>query len=375
MSAGDPPQGTLFGPSDRHMQVWTDYGPVGKGTTNPHYVLGENGGEYLIKGPDLLPDHPFAAANELIAVQLAELIGLPVLDYRVAELNGRPYFASSWMLQPTFYPAISADIFHRAENAERAYDIVAFDGLIANGDRHNENLVARRISDRTTGTERVFLLLNDHSHALVQPNASPRELAGRLGMPANSFVVLDFLREAITSRGALDDAIGRIESLSLSAIRHVVESVPEALLRANDHNYYADFSAVEMVERELQPLVSSGRVTRGHSFPRSTSGIPRAVDFFANSGANVAADVVKLALKRADEIRRRSDAEALKVWDIRTSNEGLRFMVFCDFSSEPELAEPNENARQVLATVGAEVVTDMGVLTRVFDQAIPADVS
>src|SRR4051812_25670853 len=81
--AGDPAS---------YLRVVDDYGEVGEGATNAHYVLAENGSEYLIKGPSLVAGHPTVAANEWIAARLADSLGLPVLDTRLVTMGGHLFF-------------------------------------------------------------------------------------------------------------------------------------------------------------------------------------------------------------------------------------------------------------------------------------------
>src|ERR1700730_12500782 len=109
------------------LRVIEDYGPIGKGASAAHTCLAENGIEYLIKGPAFASGHPYVAVNELIAVQLADLLGLPVLDHRIVEMNGHLFFASHYMQPGTFYQQTDQALFDQCENRERVYDLVALD--------------------------------------------------------------------------------------------------------------------------------------------------------------------------------------------------------------------------------------------------------
>jgi hypothetical protein len=66
---------------------------------------------------------------------------------------------------------------------------------------------------------------------------------------------------------------------------------------------------------------------------------------------------VRLAIKKAEDIQGRADAEAFKVYDIRRGNE-VRFVVYCDFSPDSAPEPANEAARKVIESTGAVVVTD-----------------
>ena len=67
--------------------VVDDFGPVGAGASQAHTVLAENGQEYIIKGPSLVPNHPHVAANEYVAARLGQSIGLPILDFTIVEFG------------------------------------------------------------------------------------------------------------------------------------------------------------------------------------------------------------------------------------------------------------------------------------------------
>lgn len=128
---------------------------------------------------------------------------------------------------------------------------------------------------------------------------------------------------------------------------------------------------VDLLERRLTPLLRSEAISRNHFFNHSRTGVPRKADFFANSGANVALDVVKLAITRADEIRLRSDAEAFKVYDVLEAddNDVNDYFVFCEFAENQELEETNHNARTVIEQQGATVVTSLDAATSVLEVA------
>jgi len=222
----------------RVLRVVDDYGAVGQGASNAHWVLVENGSEYITKGPSYTPNHPHVAANEIIAASLAEQLGLPLLDHRVVSLGASQYFASSWMIGPSFYPAITAQLLADCVNQDRIYDLVALDIWIANGDRHAGNLVARKPQK---GNGLPLLLLNDHSHCLVLPNESGAALAARVNSAPMPYVALDFVRTAITDPAALRAAFDAIEGVTTAAIDDAVRSVPPTLMPTGDDRLYRDF--------------------------------------------------------------------------------------------------------------------------------------
>lgn len=218
----------------RRMLVIDDYGPIGRGVSQAHYVRAENGNEYLIKGPALFPAHHYVAANELIAAGLGQLLGLPILDYQVLDMGGKLYFGSSYMQMPSFYDHVDEDLFNRCQNRGRVYDLVAFDAWVCNKDRHAGNLLVRRSQSRRDGQESLTLLLNDHSHCLVLPGQTPSHLTTLIGTPPTNYIRLHFVRDAIVSTQLLSAALDAVDALSDDRIVGVVRAVPEDFLPPQD---------------------------------------------------------------------------------------------------------------------------------------------
>jgi hypothetical protein len=228
------------------LAVKDDFGPIGKGASKARYVSAENGSEYVIKGPSLTPDHPTVAANEWIAASLASKMGLPILDHQIVTMGGNLFFASSYMPEGTWYPAIDRDLFERCENRDRAYDVVVFDAWLINLDRHSENLVVRHIAR----SARHLLVLNDHSHLLVSPigPTTMEDLMGCLDQPPGRFVTLRFIRDSITDSARLSESLDRVEAPSDTDIRAIVASTPTELLSAHGQATYTEF----LLERRLR---------------------------------------------------------------------------------------------------------------------------
>lgn len=213
--------------SSGFLHVIDDYGPMGRTASAPHYVRVENGQEYVVKGPSLEPSGRYVAANEVIAVGLADRLGLPVLDHRIVLMGNDLLFASAYMTDGTFYPEITEGLFDECLNRESVYDLVAFDTWLCNVDRHTQNLLVREHRDKSK-----TLLLNDHGHCLSRPGRTPTGLAELLGTRPSShhYVRINFIRRHIRAWDRLQSAIKRIENLHHEAIRLTVRAVPEAFL-------------------------------------------------------------------------------------------------------------------------------------------------
>lgn len=237
--------------------VWDDYGAIGVGASRAHYVLAENGNEYIIKGPTFTPDHQYVAANELVAARIAGTLGLPVLDHAIIQMGGRFFFGGSWMQKPTFYPNTTSDLFLKCGNKDRIYDVLVFDVLVCNVDRHSGNLLVRRTKDN-----RHLLLMNDHSHCLVLPGESPSVLAGRVAAPCSPYLGPSYAREAITDPARLRQAIELLTSLEDDAILKMVQSMPDEFLSQSERTLYSTFLCNR--RDRLGSLVSSSLT----SFPR-----------------------------------------------------------------------------------------------------------
>jgi hypothetical protein len=244
-----------------YLSVVDDFGPVGKGASCARYVHAENGNEYFIKGPSLTPNHPYVAANELIAVKLAGLLGLPVLDHQILEMGGQLFFGSTYMQHPSFYPQIDETLFNRCENRERVYDLVVFDNWICNVDRHHENLVVRQGKKPKDGEARHLLLLNDHSHCLIQPGGTPVGLKSLLTSGPSNFIRLPFITAAIKDPKKLETSIERVRALQSDQIRTVIESIPEEFLSQGERPVVEEF----LLERKSR-MLTLFRTGRG-SFP------------------------------------------------------------------------------------------------------------
>lgn len=145
---------------------------------------------------------------------------------------------------------------------------------------------------------------------------------------------------------------------SATALEDAVDALVERIVHPRRRGRPSSgFDPRKAVEQRLRPLVSRGSVERHHFFKTSGTGVGRAVDFFANHGANAALDVVRLAITKASDIQSRADAEAFKVHDIQKQND-IDFIVYCDFSFDQELKGANADARKVIESTGATVVTE-----------------
>ncbi len=214
------------------------------GFSNPRYVRAENGRDYIIKGPSLTPNHPLVAANELIACQIAERLGIPVLHFAILAM-GQELFFGSEMMERNTYDTLTQALYLRCANRSIIYGIVALDVWFVNGDRHENNLLARMVHQK--GQEpRYELLANDHGHCLTLPEQDTRDLLDLINAPLDCrlrrpFVQINFVRDDITDATRMVRVVRQIEAITDQTVDDVIGSVPEVLMSADDRVVYGNF--------------------------------------------------------------------------------------------------------------------------------------
>ncbi len=162
---------------------------------------------------------PACVANEYVCGRLGELIGLPVPPGAV--IKGPPGVAPAWVTLS--FSDVPLPPIDPAEVARRvpalAAEVVVFDVLIANEDRHPRNLAFFSADRRLE----VF----DHSHALLGAGAGAG--IGRLDRVRDAFVVdgasggnthclLDRLTDAMAVKRAVELAQREVRDLAVRRV-------------------------------------------------------------------------------------------------------------------------------------------------------------
>jgi hypothetical protein len=223
-------------PSQQPLRVIRDLGPVQqRSATSPHRALAENGSHYIIKAPALMTSvHPYLIANEMICASLADVLGLPILDWRLLDMQGTLVFGSAWMDKDSFYPSVTEDKFHLCQNSLMVYDLVVFDAWVCNRDRHTQNLLIRRNQIDGETDEVLTLLLNDHDRCPISPSDTPANLPRLLGLLPSRCIGIPFVRDSIRDGTHLSHSIDSVVAISSQTIEEIVNSIPEVCLPAHE---------------------------------------------------------------------------------------------------------------------------------------------
>lgn len=148
-------------PATRY-KIWAWGSPVGEGATASEHI-GVSG--VAKKASTKLP---YTVANELICMNLARAVLLPVPPGFLIERNCTPYYVSmNFNLAGEDLPPADAKKIV-SNHAGIAWGIILFDIWVANTDRHNRNIVY----DQSRGVVQIF----DHSHAFFYDRSgNPRD--------------------------------------------------------------------------------------------------------------------------------------------------------------------------------------------------------
>jgi hypothetical protein len=224
------------------------YGRVGSGLSSAPYVMGEDGNDYVAKGPAFVRNFKHIAANEFIGASLARELGLVVPDYCVLQLGKKLFFGSDRMNDGTFHPSLDGTLFQRCNNNDDAYRLAVLDTWICNEDRHGDNLLAKcsetksksTSKDHCTSLEHVMVVI-DHDGAFLPDNREPSYFNSRLKTRVCQCVQLPFVRQSIVNPGSLREALDIAENVSKTTIAEIVRSVPALLLPPSDHAEWIGF--------------------------------------------------------------------------------------------------------------------------------------
>lgn len=215
---------------------------IQEGLSRATYMRADDSTEYIAKGIGFGADRtPYGPANELIAALLGRELGIPMNDCALLSHNGSLLFGSQWMNNGTFGYCDTDEKLLSCSNSNSIYDILVFDLLLCNTDRHVRNLMIRyyRQAHRPAA---LMLLANDHDRCLMPLNVTPLDLR-EYWRPYSPkiFIKHPVLRRAIVDPAKLDRAIAAVEALGDDSIAATLRAVPDALLARPDRRLVRQF--------------------------------------------------------------------------------------------------------------------------------------
>lgn len=242
-----------------------DLGRAPGGVTGAIFVATADLTEYIVKAPSLCSQAgPYIPANELIAAELATLVGVPALPWELIGLPSGDTGFGSLRMRDADFTAMTDTVADQVLDQGTFGDIAVFDLWIANTDRHRGNLLARRSHSGGYG-----LLANDHSHALVRAHMNPLDLSNEYqAIPVTDFFRCQQLRDRVLNNLRLGEVLDRVRDIAEDQVRNVVGGVPPPWLDDDAKQAVSDF----LVQRARN--IRSMMRTANHLFPNFSGVLP-----------------------------------------------------------------------------------------------------
>ena len=231
--------GLLAGRVPRRAVV--DLGSAPGGATGARFVATADQTEFIVKSPSASARAgPFVAPNELIGVQLAAMLEIPVLPWEFILLPGGELGFGSLRLDSADFAPMSDSIAAQLTNSTEFCAVAVLDLWICNRDRHGGNLLARRNRHNQGGG--YSMLANEHSHALLHGVADPAQLAATYAtVPPAQFFRCSQLLGGVVPCSRLGDTLDLVESLPRETVEGVVAGVPDAWMKQSAREHVARF--------------------------------------------------------------------------------------------------------------------------------------
>ena len=159
------------------------------------------------------------------------------------------------------------------------------------------------------------------------------------------------LTEPMLTNG--DGSAANLEVVVDRLLRRLVRVVPRGNERGPKNQ-----RVVTYFNDRFRRLIDEERIDTDVELPTG-SGVTLAVNFWANSGANVALDVVNLSLSTPRKIQERVYSEAGKAFDLLGSGSTVRdLIIYCAPPTDDNLGATVAIAKAVIETTGATVTAD-----------------
>ena len=239
-------------PATRY-KLWHMGNPVGRGVTGAYHV----GMAGIAKCSDTMM--PYTVANELVCGYIAKAVLLPVPPGFIMENSGVPYYVSMNfnLAGQDLPPANAAKITSNFPSL--SWGVILFDMLIANYDRHDENIHY----DSSSGKVQIF----DHSHAFMVGSDSQSAKSDLVKRRNSAGIGTHCLAQSISSLDGLLEWSVKFKLIPEFYIREVVASTKTVGVSDDLAEFIANF----LIERKAKLL---GLVTENASeFPMLSPGL------------------------------------------------------------------------------------------------------
>lgn len=193
-------------------------GPAGGEHSKAQLLLinGKSPGHYVAKR--YLPEYPYIMATEVVCADLASRLGLPIPSRRQIDYDETSWLGFHWM--PEDYKPLVGEKLGKLENPEV---ILAFDVLICNWDRKEENMVLQKVSP-TIDMYQLFMI--DHSAALCGVYQSVDAWLATDKVTERYLTVPTELLGRVKSWEEFEPFLSKLENLPPQEVSAIVDSVP-----------------------------------------------------------------------------------------------------------------------------------------------------
>jgi len=256
------------------IPVEREYEPLGTGYSQSITVDGQDGKEYVAKGPTLVRNFRHVAANELVAAGLATKMGLPIPPYCILSRGKKLYFGSNRQDRTNHHIGLDNGLLARCSNIDKVYELVVFDAWICNLDRHAGNFLVRCSGTVSSATkqcpaaEHNFMVI-DHDDCLLPDDRDVTHFTGRLlATQVSECIPLEFVRDQIMLPVRLGDAIRIAENISDEEIAKIINGVPVRWIPPEERPQWAGFlisrrkllRSLFIAEREIFGWLKAGEL-------------------------------------------------------------------------------------------------------------------
>lgn len=228
-------------PATRY-KLWQKGSAVGSGVTGAFHVAMAGIAKCSCAGM------PYTVANELICGYLARAVLLPMPPGFIMEDQGVPYYVSMNfnLAGQDLPPANPKKITDR--NPSLSWGIILFDALIANFDRHDQNI----FYDSVSGKVQIF----DHSHAFITGHDTDSAINEFERRRTSAGIGEHCLARTISTLDGLEEWAARFRSIPEFYIRDVVKSA-KTVGFSDDLAKYATKILMDRKENLLELVLSN----------------------------------------------------------------------------------------------------------------------